>query len=453
MASRPPLPVVSFSPLFCPELGSHSRFPGAGAVVGVVVRHVHGRARRAGAALAAVLTWAGLLAGAAGCTSGGGSGGAGVDAVFGKGRAPDDVIRVSPDDGSRGVKPDTRLRVRVPSGRLESVRVVKSQDARRTPVSGHISEDGLRWEPDDEKLALAAEYTIDAVALDGRGRRSARHTTFTTYVPEERFIGYVAPENRSTVGTGMIVSIEFNREIADRAAVERAVRVSAKPAVEIRPHWFGDGRLDFRPEHYWKPGTRVTVALRFRDIEGAPGAYGLQHKTFSFTVGRSQVSLVDARAHTMDVRRDGELLATVPITAGAPKNTTYNGKMVVTEMLELTRMNGATVGFRKADGKSEYDIPDVPHAMRLTDSGTFLHGNYWAPDTVFGRTNISHGCVGLRDAKGGGSDTPAGWFFDRSLVGDVVEVVHSKDRKVAPDNGLGGWNMGWKEWKAGGAVK
>ncbi|MFE2260753.1 L,D-transpeptidase [Streptomyces griseosporeus] len=413
------------------------------------MRHVHGRARRAGAALAAVLTWAGLLAGAAGCTA---DGTTPIDSVFGKAPAPEDVIRVTPDDGSKEVRPDRPLRVHVPDGRLESVKVVKSQDAQESPVPGRISADGLTWQPAEDRLALAAEYTVDAVAVDGEGRRSARHTTFTTHVPEERFVGYVTPENRAVVGTGMIVSVEFNREITRRAAVERAIEVTAEPAVEVRPHWFGGGRLDFRPEHYWKPGTRVTVALRLRDVEGAPGVYGLQYKTFSFTVGRSQVSLVDAAEHTMQVRRDGELLATVPITAGAPKTTTYNGKMVVMEMLDVTRMNGATVGFRKSNGKSEYDIPDVPHAMRLTDSGTFLHGNYWAPD-AFGRVNVSHGCVGLRDVKGGGSDTPAGWFFDRSLVGDVVEVVHSKDKTVAPDNGLGGWNMGWKEWKAGSAVK
>ncbi|KUO14787.1 L,D-transpeptidase [Streptomyces dysideae] len=403
------------------------------------MRHAQGRARRAGAALAAVLTWAGLLAG---CTSEpGGVGG------LGKPPAPEDAIRIVPDDGDKAVRPDDKLLVRVPSGRLESVKVVKSQDAQETPVRGHISADGLRWEPDDHRLALAARYTVDAVALDGYGRRSARHTTFTTYVPEERFIGYVSPENRSTVGTGMIVSLEFNREIENRAAVERAVHVTARPAVEIRPHWFGKGRLDFRPEHYWKPGTEVTVTLRLRDVEGAPGVYGLQYKTFSFTVGRHQVSLVDAARHTMEVRRDDQLLATVPITAGAPKTTTYNGKMVVTEMLEMTRMNSRTVGFG-----GEYDIPDVPHAMRLTDSGTFLHGNYWAPH-AFGKANVSHGCVGLRDVKGGSSDTPAGWFFDRSLIGDIVEVVHSNDKKIAPDNGLGGWNMGWKAWKTGSAVK
>ncbi len=437
---------MSFSPLFCPELGSHSRFPGACPLVGHPVRHAQGRARRAGFALAAVLTWAGLLAGATGCTSDG-SGGGGIDEIFGKAPAPEDVIRISPDDASKGVKPDQRLVVRVPSGRLESVQVVKEQDAQDTPVPGHISDDGLRWEPEDGRLALAAAYTVDAVALDGHGRRSARHTTFTTYVPDERFISYVTPENRATVGTGMIVSLGFNREIENRAAVERAIHVTAKPAVEIRPHWFGKTRLDLRPETYWKPGTQVTVSLRLRDVEGAPGVYGLQYKTFTFTVGRSQVSLVDAAKHTMEVRRDGDLLATVPITAGAPGKTTYNGKMVVMEMLEVTRMNSRTVGFG-----GEYDIPDVPHAMKLTDSGTFLHGNYWAP-TAPGRVNVSHGCVGLRDVKGGSSDTPAGWFFDRSLVGDVVEVVHSNDKQVAPDNGLGGWNMGWKEWKAGSALK
>ncbi|NEE48695.1 hypothetical protein G3M55_29330, partial [Streptomyces sp. SID8455] len=83
-------------------------------------------------------------------------------------------------------------------------------------------------------------------------------------------------------------------------------------------------RLDFRPQKYWKPGTEVTVDIGLRDVEGAPEVYGSQDKKVTFTVGRSQVSLVDAEAKTMEVRRDGELVSTVPITAGAPKTTTYN---------------------------------------------------------------------------------------------------------------------------------
>ncbi|MFD5327081.1 Ig-like domain-containing protein [Streptomyces sp. NPDC127092] len=405
------------------------------------MRHV---LKRAGYALAV----AGLLVGLAGCT--GADGGGGVDLTLpGKARAPGDVIRVSPEDGARGVPADGPLEVRVDSGRLERVTVVQVEDAQRTEVAGEISADGLRWRPrPDTRLTLAAKYSVDAVALDGHGRRSARHTTFTTVVPEHRFIGYFKPENRSTVGTGMIVSFSFNREIENRAEVERAVRITSDPPVQVAGHWFGRDRLDFRPKEYWAPGTRVTVELALRDVEGAPGVYGIQRKTVGFTVGRSQVSLVDAEKHTMEIRRDGELLTTLPITAGAPKTTTYNGKMVVTELFDVTRMDGRTVGFG-----GEYDIKDVPHAMRLTDSGTFLHGNYWASASTFGSANVSHGCVGLRDVKGGGSDTPAGWFFDRTLVGDVVEVVNSRDKQVAPDNGLGGWNMDWSRWKAGSALR
>ncbi|MEV7519857.1 Ig-like domain-containing protein [Streptomyces sp. NPDC091371] len=403
--------------------------------------------RRAGAGLAAVAAWAGLLGGLTGCT---GDGRSPVEiALPGKPRSPDEAIRITPEDNAKEVPAEGRLMVTVPEGRLERVVVTKVEDAQEEQVPGTIAEDGLSWSPDPAagRLALAAKYTVDAVALDGHDRRQARHTTFTTYVPEERFIGYFKPENRSTVGTGMIVSFNFNRAIERKVDVERAITITSDPAVEVVGHWFGKERLDFRPKEYWKPGTRVTVKLNLRDIEGAPGSYGIQDKTVTFTVGRSQISTVDAAAHTMEVRRSGQLLSTVPISAGAPKTTTYNGKMVVMEMFDVTRMNGQTVGFG-----GEYDIPDVPHAMRLTSSGTFLHGNYWLSPDTFGSSNMSHGCVGLRDDRGGGSDTPAGWFFDRTLVGDVVEVVNSQDKTVAPDNGLGGWNMSWADWVAGSAI-
>ncbi|GGU70697.1 lipoprotein [Streptomyces litmocidini] len=391
---------------------------------------------------------AGLATGLAGCTGADGEGGVGIG-LPGTARAPGDVIRVTPEDGSRAVPTGGPVEVEVDGGRLERVTVVRVEDGLRSEVAGEVSADGLRWRPrPGTRLAPAAKYSVDAVALDGHGRRSARHTTFTTVVPASRFIGYFKPENRSTVGTGMIVSFGFNRPIENRAEVERAVRVTSEPPVEVVGHWFGKERLDFRPAAYWRPGTKVTVELALRDVEGAPGVYGIQRKKVGFTVGRSQVSLVDAEAHTMEVRRDGEVLATVPITAGAPKTTTYNGKMVVTELYDVTRMDGRTVGFG-----GEYDIKDVPHAMRLTDSGTFLHGNYWAPSSTFGSANVSHGCVGLRDEKGGSADSPAGWFFDRTLVGDVVEVVNSRDKEVAPDNGLGGWNLDWDRWRAGSALR
>ncbi len=369
---------------------------------------------------------------------------------FGDDRAPGDAIRIVPKDGAENVGADDRIEVTVPNGRLERVKVTRIEDAEQEEVPGTIAGDGRSWAPQDKgyRLGLAGKYSVEAVAVDGGGHRSARSTTFTTLVPKDRFIGYFKPENRSTVGTGMIVSFEFNRPVRNRAAVEKAIRITTEPRVEVAGHWFGAERLDFRPEEYWEPGTEVTVDVGLRDVEGAPGVYGSQRKTVTFRVGRSQTSVVDAVAHTMEVRRDGEVVSTVPVTAGTEKTTTYNGKMVVSELHEVTRMDGRTVGFG-----GEYDIKDVPHAIRLTKSGTFLHGNYWESPDIFGSENTSHGCIGLRDVKGGGSDTPAGWFFERTLVGDVVEVVNSTDKTVAPDNGLGGWNLGWPQWKAGSALR
>ncbi|MFI9776374.1 Ig-like domain-containing protein [Streptomyces sp. NPDC051956] len=395
--------------------------------------------RNAGATLAAVLTWAVVLTGVTGCTA--------AEDLLGKSRSPEDAIEVVPANGTKNVPADRTIEVKVPDGRLQTVKVVKLQDGEEVPVQGRIDEHGARWRPTGERrLSLAAKYTVDVVARDKDGHRTARHTTFTTSVPAKRFVGYVTPEDRSTVGTGMIVSLEFNRAIQNRAAVERAIHITTKPAVEVAPHWFGKSRLDFRPRDYWKPGTEVTVDLGLRDVQSAPGVYGVQHKKMAFTIGRSQVSLVDADDDTMEVRREGEPAETIPITAGATKTPTYNGKMVISEMLEMTRMDSRTVGFG-----GEYNVPDVPHAIRLTSSGTFLHGNYWTSD-AFGNRNISHGCIGLADERGGSSDSPAGWFFDHSLVGDVIEVVNSKDKVVAPDNGLSGWNMTWKDWTAGTAA-
>ncbi|GGY79671.1 lipoprotein [Streptomyces nitrosporeus] len=383
-----------------------------------------------------------MLALLAGCTE--------AATLFGDDRGPADTIRVVPRDGAENVDADSRVEVSVPDGRLERVRVTRIEDAEQREVEGRIADDGRSWRPHGgvHRLALAGKYRVEAVAVDGDGERSARSTTFRTAVPEDRFIGYFKPENRSTVGTGMIVSFDFSRPVENRAAVEKAIRITAEPEVEVAGHWFGASRLDFRPARYWRPGTEVTVDIGLRDVEGAPGVFGSQRKKVVFTVGREQVSVVDVRAHTMEVRRDGRVLGTVPVTAGAERTTTYNGKMVVSEMHEVTRMNGDTVGFG-----GEYDIKDVPHAIRLTKSGTFLHGNYWEPSAVFGARNTSHGCIGLRDEKGGNSRTPAGWFFERTLVGDVVEIVNSTDTTVAPDNGLGGWNLGWARWKEGSALR
>ncbi|WP_406384133.1 Ig-like domain-containing protein [Streptomyces sp. NBC_01618] len=348
------------------------------------------------------------------------------------------VVTIAPKDGADSVATSGALKISAAQGKLTTVKVAGPKGVE---VEGSIAADGTSWTP-DRHLAAAIKYTVHAVAKDAKGRESAKDTSFTTLVPQNTFIGQYTPEDGSTVGVGMPVSIHFTRGITDPAAVEKAIKVTAEPSVPIEGHWFGNDRLDFRPEDYWAAGTKVTVKLDLDGVEGRPGVYGKQAKTIAFTIGRKQVSTVDASTHRMKVVRDGKQIKNIPISAGAPATTTYNGQMVISEKLKVTRMNGDTVGFG-----GEYDIKDVPHAMRLSTSGTFIHGNYWGGSGIFGTTNTSHGCVGLQDVRGAWSKkTPGAWFFDNSLIGDVVVVKNSKDRTIQPDNGLNGWNMSWSEW-------
>ncbi|OAR24507.1 hypothetical protein A8W25_19130 [Streptomyces sp. ERV7] len=361
----------------------------------------------------------------------------------------DAKITITPKNGADNVGINNDTKVSVADGKLTSVVMTSAEG---TPVAGKISADGLSWVP-DKALKRSAKYKITATAQDAKGREAHENASFATVSPANSFIGNFTPESGSTVGVGMPVSVTFDKAIANKKDVQSHITVTSSSGQEVVGHWFGAQRLDFRPQDYWKSGSTVTMKLDLDGVEGKPGVTGVQEKTVTFKIGRNQVSTVDAKTHQMTVTQDGRTVKTIPISAGAPDHKTYNGTMVISEKFKETRMNGATVGFTDGDGKGEYDIKDVPHAMRLSASGTFIHGNYWGAKSIFGSANTSHGCVGLSDTKGAGdSGTSGAWFYDHSIVGDVVVVKNTGDKTITPDNGFSDWNMSWAAWKAGSAV-
>ncbi|MFF9767075.1 Ig-like domain-containing protein [Streptomyces sp. NPDC014636] len=358
-------------------------------------------------------------------------------------------IRITPQDGSDNASINNSAAVTVSKGTLTGV-TMTTQDGKS--VAGQVSADKKSWKP-TAQLERSTTYRVAAEAKDSEGLIAHENASFTTVSPANSFIGTFTPDNGATVGVGMPVSINFDKAIADKAAVQKGITVSTSSGQEVACHWFSANRMDCRPEEYWKEGSTVTLKLALDGVEGASGVYGVQQKTVTFHIGRNQVSYVDAKTKQMKITQDGKVVKTIPISAGSPDNKTYEGQMVISEKFKQTRMNGATVGFTDDDGKGEYDIKDVPHAMRLTGSGTFIHGNYWGAPSVFGSANTSHGCVGLQDKKGAGDpNMPAAWFFNHTLIGDVVVVQHTGDKTVSPDNGLNGWNMDWAQWKAGSAA-
>ncbi|MFD4530166.1 Ig-like domain-containing protein [Streptomyces sp. NPDC058470] len=350
------------------------------------------------------------------------------------------TITVTPADGTTKAAFTSPVEIAVADGTLSAVKVTGNDGS---TLAGSYNDARTKWTSSANPFS-GTKYTVTAQA-EGAGETTA---TFTTKSPGETFVGYFTPEANSTSGVGMPVSINFTKAVADRAAVEKAITVTAEPAVEVVGHWFSDTRLDFRPEEYWAAGTKITLSLRLKDVEGTDGVYGTQSKDVVFNIDRSQISTVDLASKTMTVVRDGSTLATYPVTGGDADHTTWSGIMVISERFKQTRMESSTVGLG-----DEYDIPDVPHAQRLTTSGTFIHGNYWASTSVFGSSNTSHGCVSMHDTKGADDTSVDGYkFYKSSMLGDVVIVKNSDEVTVDPSNGLNGWNLSWADWTAGSAL-
>ena len=402
------------------------------------------------AARRAVVALAALMVGTLALTACGGNANASNDDKDGKGgkdsaKASAAKIVISAKDGSTGASINS-TGVKVSDGTLTDVKMTLAETGAAVP--GSLSADGSVWKP-KEQLERGTKYEIAATAKDANGKAVAADSAFTTVSSANSFIGTYTPDGGTTVGVGMPVSFNFDKVISDKKAVQSHITVTSSSGQQVVGHWFGAQRLDFRPQEYWKAGSKVTMKIDLDGVKGANGVTGVQEKTVSFTIGRSQVSTVDADTQTMKVVRDGQTVKSVPISTGSPEFTTYNGQMVISEKYTQLRMDSRTVDLANA-----YDIPDVPHAMRLTTSGTFIHGNYWynKANPPFGNQGTSHGCVGLQDVQGAQGDTNAKWFYDRSIIGDVVIVKNSPDKSVAPDNGLNGWNLSWSEWTAGSAA-
>nr|WP_281256920.1 L,D-transpeptidase [Kineococcus xinjiangensis] len=157
------------------------------------------------------------------------------------------------------------------------------------------------------------------------------------------------------------------------------------------------------------------------------------------------VSTVDVDAHTLTVREDGQVVRTIPVTTGKGGNggryLTRGGVKVIMSREAERRMDAETTGVSEDD--PEYYALDVKYAMRLTNSGEFLHAAPWSAAS-HGSANVSHGCTGM-------STEDARWLFEHSTVGDVVEFVGSEGG-MEPGNGYTTWSLPYEEWKAGSAL-
>ncbi len=394
-------------------------------------------ARRRTTAAVAVLSLAVL----AGCSTSvtdpeGGPGSAGAPAAA-ETPKPEPVRLSTSFTDATAVPIDSPVTVSASGATLEDVRVSSPTGELAGAVEGGSWTSSALLEP-------GTDYVIKADATRADGSTLERSRSFHTIdlTLDEQTFAAIAPLDGETVGVGMPVIVTFDLPVADQALFEKNMHVTSVPAQRGSWYWLSDREAHWRPKSYWKAGTDVTVDIDVNSLPAGNGIYGQESRSIGFHVGDSVVSKVDVRAHTLRTFVNGQLARTMPISAGKAGWETRSGTKVIIEKFRRKRMNAATIGVDK-DDPEYYNLADVQYALRVTYSGEFLHAAPWSTGSQ-GSANVSHGCVGMSVAD-------AGWLYDHTSRGDVVEVTGSA-RSMTLENGYGDWNLSFADWKAGSAL-
>lgn len=394
-----------------------------------------------------------LLAVAMGATACGGHGGkAGGDSQNGKGGAGNSSgsaarVTVTPATGTTAVSPDAPVKVTVADGTLDTVTVTPVGDAadgvHPIEVTGALDAAKHTW-TSDRTMTPGTAYTVKVTAADSAGKQVQTTSTFHTVTATKVNGVTPTPLNNAVVGVGLPVSLQFDKPVTDKAAVEKALSVTTTPAVHGSWGWVrtqtGYDRVDWRPDTYWKTGTKITLTAKLSGIDTGDGRYLRRDIHDTFSVGTARISYVDLKAHTMRVTENGVTVRTIPISAGQPRFPTWNGQMVVISKQSTVRMTSASVNIATAKDSADFYDKDVHWAVNITTSGTYTHAAPWNA-AFMGKDNKSHGCIGMDTAD-------AKWFFDRAVRGDLVIASGSTRATVDKGNGYGDWNLTADQWHA-----
>jgi len=345
-------------------------------------------------------------------------------------------LTASVKDGAVGVTVDSPVTVSAEDGVLGSVTMTNEAGS---TVSGRLSPDGLRWIT-TEPLGYNKKYTLNAQSL-GLGGVTSRSMTFQTHSPENLTRPYVLPNDGDVVGVGQPIAIRFDENVPNRLAAEKAITVTTNPPVEGAFYWLSNREVRWRPEAYWKPGTAVDVAVNTYGVNLGDGLFGQENVATHFTIGDEVIATADDATKTLTVRRNGEVVKTMPISMGKSSTPTNNGTYIIGDRLSHMVMDSSTYGV-PSNSPNGYRT-EVDYATQMSYSGIYVHAAPWSVGSQ-GYSNVSHGCLNV-------STSNAKWFYENTKRGDLVLVTNTVGSMLPGNDGLGDWNVPWEQWKAGNA--
>src|SRR5690606_31527401 len=171
-----------------------------------------------------------------------------------------------PKGDNRTADPDKPLEIVAEDsgGRITDVTAV---DAAGRYLAGELAADGSRWHS-TSPLAADAAYTVRVSTEDEDGAPGRKVLTFTTGKPTTtKRLGVTFGPKAGTYGVGQPVTAELNTPVKDpaqRAVVERALKVESTPAVSGAWHWVDDKKLHYRPRTTGPPTPPCGSAATWR---------------------------------------------------------------------------------------------------------------------------------------------------------------------------------------------
>ena len=375
--------------------------------------------------------------------------------------APQPLAFTATPTSNKAVDPVAPITLTVANGTLRSVSLVNSEGKH---VHGTMSADKTSWRA-TEVLGYSKSYRMIAEATNTSGDASKTYKrSFTTLTPSNMTMPYLntiyggSIQNHGTYGIAMVPVVHFDESIYRKKAAERALKVTTSPHVDGSWYWASDNSVHWRPEHFYKPGTKVTISANVYGVEVGNGLYGQADQSVSYTIGRKQVTLAFDNApnkvNKVKTYRDGKLIHTMNTSMGEHTGETVNGQYINFYTLDGTY---TVLGFENpasmcsdsyglpANAPGGYKCEDIPWSTKISTDGIYLHeldATEWAQNSG---QDVSHGCLNL-------SGDNAEWFYTHSLVGDPV-IIHGA--KGAPKLGLwqgGDWTLSWAQWQKGSAL-
>ena len=357
--------------------------------------------------------------------------------------APPVRFEANVDDGAKQVQVDTLVAVKAKQGTLSKVKVsyswTDSRGATKTgDLSGTLDQSKTSWKA-TERLEPSGDYTVRMTGKNASGETRTDRSSFTTQALSlsQQTYASLTPLDGSKVGVGMPAVVKFDVPVTDRASIEKNLHVTSSPAQAGSWHWYGNREVHWRPKTYWKPGSKVSVQADINGVSAGNGIYGQKSASTHFSVGRSMVVTVNLKSDVATVAKDGKKVRTIGVSGGKSGWQTRSGVKLIMSKEYNKKMTNEMIG-----AKEHYDLT-VAYAMRITNSGEFLHSAPWNA-AAFGRRNASHGCVGMSTAD-------ADWLMRNSMIGDPV-VTTGSDRGIEPGNGFSDWNASFKEYAKGSAL-